>query len=116
MVALDLQPVRNRLAWALLHASRLKEQTDKWAVVALVVDKTFDPSTGRIIHRARVTKDPPVDVALGLSDCLHQARATLDNMVGVLRGGAISTSGYPIVSTSAAFDAQAVKVRLCSSV
>lgn len=108
MVALHLQPVRNRLAWALLHASRLKEQTDTWAVEALVVDKTFDPSTGRIVHRARVTKDPPVDVALGSSDCMHQARATLDNMVGVLRGGATSTSGYPIVSTSATFDAQAV--------
>jgi hypothetical protein len=40
MLALDLQPVRNRLAWALLHASRLKEQTDTWAVEALVVDKT----------------------------------------------------------------------------
>jgi len=107
MASPELQPVRNRLAWALLHASRLKEQIDAWAVDALAVDKTMDPNTGRILHRARITKDPPVDVSLGLSDSLHQARAALDNMVGVLRGGATATSGYPIARSAATFDAQA---------
>jgi hypothetical protein len=103
----DLLPVRNRLAWALLHASRLKEQVDTWADEALVVERTTDPKTGRIIHRARVTTDPPVDVPLGLSDSLHQARSTLDNLVGVLRGGATTSSGYPVARTPAAFEQQA---------
>jgi hypothetical protein len=107
MPPLDLLPVRNRLAWALLHASRLKEQVDAWAGEALLVDKITDPTTGRITHRARVTTDPPVDVPLGLSDSLHQARSTLDNMVGVLRGGATTSSAYPVAKTSDAFNQQA---------
>jgi hypothetical protein len=107
MTAPDLLPIRNRLAWALLHASRLKEQVDSWAEETLAVERTTDPETGRIVHRARVTTDPPVDVPLGLSDTLHQARSTLDNMVGILRGGATQTSSYPVARTPEAFERQA---------
>jgi hypothetical protein len=107
MAAPDLLPVRNRLAWALLHSSRLKEQANSWAEETLAVERTTDPNTGMIVHRARVTTDPPVDVPLGLSDSLHQARSTLDNMVGILRGGATQTSSYPIARTPEAFERQA---------
>lgn len=106
MPPLDLLPVRNRLSWALLHASRLKEQIDTWADGALVVERMTASDPGRIIYQARVATDPPVDVPLGLSDSLHQARATLDNMVAVLRGGATERSGYPVARTAAGFESQ----------
>jgi len=105
--ALDLTPVRSRLQWALLHTNRIDEAVKAWAADALVVDKSINPDTGRTVHTGRVVADLPVDVALALSDALHQCRASLDNLVGVLRGGTTRSSAYVIAATAEEFDAQA---------
>lgn len=104
---LDLTPVRSRLQWALLHANRIDETVKEWGPKALVVDRRTDLDTGRIEHVGRVVGEPPVDVALALSDALHQCRAALDNLVAVLRGGATRSSAYVITQTAEEFDVQA---------
>jgi hypothetical protein len=104
---LDLTPVRYRLQWALLHANRIDETVKEWGANALVVDRDTDAASGRTTHIARVVVEPSVDVALALSDALHQCRAALDNLVSVLRGGATRNSAYVIAPTSEDFGAQA---------
>jgi hypothetical protein len=104
---LDLTPVRSRLQWAMLHANRIDETVKEWGPKALVVDLRTDPDSGRFVHVGRVVGEPPVDVALALSDALHQCRAALDNLVAVLRGSATRSSAYVITSTAEEFDAQA---------
>lgn len=103
----DITAVRNRLQWALHHATRIDASINAWADGALAVDVSTDPETGRFLHRIRVVKEPPVDVALALSDALHQTRAALDNLVGVLRGGPTDRSAYVITDTADKFDNQA---------
>ena len=102
---LDLMPVRSRLQWALLHANRIDEIIKEWGPNALVVDHRTD-AADRVVHVGTVAGEPPVDVALALSDALHQCRAALDNLIAVLRGGATANSGYVITPTEGEFDAQ----------
>jgi hypothetical protein len=64
----------------------------------------LDPTRGVRVYRAEVVGNPPADIALALGDVLHHARATLDNLAGVLRGGATEESGFPILTDSVAFD------------
>jgi len=103
----DLRPIRARLVWAKGHAARVKSLVEEWAATALVVDVQYDDERKVYVHQARVAVDPPVDIALAVGDVLHQSRATLENLVGVLRGSATSTSGYPIAGTAKAFETQA---------
>jgi hypothetical protein len=51
-----------------------------------------------------VVGEPPGEIALALGDALHHARAALDNLVGVLRGGATDRSAFRIDTDPATFD------------
>jgi hypothetical protein len=71
---------------------------------AMKITTTIDTERAVRVFRAEVTGDPPITIALALGDVLHQARAALDNLVGVLRGGATDRSQFRIDTDPAAFD------------
>jgi hypothetical protein len=101
----DLSDVVARLAWARDHASRVKDLSRAWSERAVTTSTTPDPATGEMVFRAEVASQPGTEIALALSDTLHQARATLDCLVGVLRGGATRASAFLVTRDPAVFDA-----------
>jgi hypothetical protein len=104
MAWLDWSPIDARLAWAEAHRARVRDLAAGWAAAALRTDTTLDRERGVWVYRAEVVGTPPADIALALGDVLHHARATLDNLVGVLRGGATEDSAFPITTDAATFD------------
>jgi hypothetical protein len=55
---------------------------------------------GVVTEYARLVEDPPLSLTLALSDVAHQLRATLDNLVGVIRtGGPTNRSAFVIART-----------------
>jgi hypothetical protein len=61
-----------------------------------------------ITERIRLVSPPPVAVAVILSDAVHQLRAALDNLIGVMRpGGPTQKSGFPIRRDGKAWEAAA---------
>jgi hypothetical protein len=101
---IDLGHVDQRLEWAEAHALRVAGLSNDWAASAMRTTTTPDKERGLHVFRAEVVGDPPVTIALALGDLLHQARAALDNLVGVLRGGATDESQFRIDSDPAVFD------------
>ncbi len=93
-MTIDLAPIYARLAWAAVDAERVRQLCGAWAADAIQTSTTLDADQGVRVYRAEVVGDPPMDIALALGDCLHQARATLDNLVGVLRGRATRNSAF----------------------
>lgn len=85
---LDLSTIDARLAWADAHATRVRDLTQEWAARSIVKSSRLEADRGYRVDRFEVRGDPPPEVALALADVLHHARAALDNLVGVLRGGA----------------------------
>lgn len=103
-MTLDLAPVDERLAWAADHAERVRRLSEDWARRAIRTTTTLDPDRSVRVYRAEVLGEPATDIALALGDTLHQARATLDNLVGILRGGATGRSAFPIETDPAVYD------------
>jgi hypothetical protein len=104
MAMVDLSAVIARRDWAKAHAARVNALAKEWAFGA--VDVTHSTTAdGLGVIRAEVVGEPPIEVALALGDVLHNARAALDNLVGVLRGGATRTSQFRIDTDPAKFDA-----------
>jgi hypothetical protein len=55
---------------------------------------------GRVIERAELVDQPPIEAAMIVSDAVHQARAALDNLVNGLRPNGPASGIYlPIRST-----------------
>jgi hypothetical protein len=101
---LDLSPIDARLAWARGHEARLRELVGEWMADALAEDEFDDVERGLTIWRVRVVREPPLQIALALGVVLQQARATLDNLVGVLRGRATESSAFRIDTDPTKFD------------
>ena len=104
MSTLDLSSIDARLAWARGHEARLRGLVNEWMADALAEDKIDDVERGRTVWRVRVVREPPLQIALALGDVLQQARATLDNLVGVLRGRATRSSAFRIDTDPLTFD------------
>ena len=104
VASIDLTTIDLRLQSANAHAERVAKMSDDWTAGAVRTTTTADTDRGVRVFRAEVVGDPPVTIALALGDVLHQARATLDNLVGVLRGGATDHSQFRIDIDPAAFD------------
>jgi hypothetical protein len=101
---IDLTTIDRRLQWADAHALRVAELSDEWTTSAMRTTTTTDEERAVRVFRAEVVGDPPHTIALALGDVLHQARAALDNLVGVLRGGASAQSQFRIDRDPAVFD------------
>ncbi len=104
MTTLGLSTIDARLDWAASHASRVRDLTQEWAGRAIAKSSRLDTDRGYRVDRFEVQGDPPPEVALALGDVLHHARAALDNLVGVLRGGATGRSAFRIDTDPALFD------------
>lgn len=96
MPTLDLSPIDARIAWARGHEAQLRDLVNVWMADALAVDECDDVERGRTVWRVRVVREPPIQIALARGDVLQQSRATLDNLVGVLRGGPTKSSAFRI--------------------
>ena len=101
---LDFGPIYRRLDWAAGHGRRVRDLSDAWAASAMVSSTTHDPERGVWVYRAEVVGEPPDEIALALGDALHQGRATLDNLIGVLRGRASGESAFRIDTDPLTFD------------
>jgi hypothetical protein len=67
-----------------------------------IVRRTGDGA--RVIDRAELVEEPPIEAAMIVSDAVHQARAALDNLANALRpDGPTSGIEFPIRSTEAAY-------------
>jgi hypothetical protein len=101
----DFRPVLDRLAWADRHVAHLRDVATAFVDrPPFVVTRIPDPQSRRVIYRAEQTDYPPAEIALAMSDVLHQLRATLDNAVGVLRtGGPTDRSAFVITRDPAVF-------------
>jgi hypothetical protein len=83
---IDFAPVKDRLEWAERHGRHVAEMADEYVKQRpFVVSEAHEG--GRHTYTAEIATPAPVEIALTLSDTLHQLRATLDNLVGVLRTG-----------------------------
>ena len=103
-MTIDLATIEGRLEWADAHAVRVADLSNDWTTDAIRTTTTTDGERRVRVFRAEVVGDPPVTIALALGDVLHQARAALDNLVAVLRGGATAQSQFRIDSDPAEFD------------
>jgi len=62
----------------------------------------------RVIERAELVEQPPIEAAMLVSDAVHQARAALDNLVNALRnGGPAPKVCFPVHADAAEFDRHA---------
>jgi hypothetical protein len=100
----DFGPIRARIAIATEQADRVEQLTSEWATSALRLERSRD-GDGMTI-RAEVTADPPVTMALALSDALQRSRTSLDDLVGYLRGDITKRSTFPIEETTEGFAAR----------
>jgi hypothetical protein len=79
-------PPRERLEWAHKHLLDLMavynafEQQDPYRIA---VER--DPKTGDYLQRLRITPPLPNDIPFRIGDFVHSLRATLDNMIWLLR-------------------------------
>ena len=104
VTTIDFSPIDRRLEWADAHAQRVFELSADWGAKAMRTTTTTDAERGVRQFRAEVIGEPPVTIALALGDVLHHARAALDNLVGILRGGATDQSAFRIHTDPALFD------------
>ena len=104
VTTIDFSPIDHRLAWADAHAQRVKDLSVEWGATAMRTTTTTNTDRGIREFRAEVVGEPPVTIALALGDVLHHARAALDNLMGVVRGGATNKSGFRIDTDPATFD------------
>jgi hypothetical protein len=105
-MTIELSPVYARLAAADDHAQRVRGLSTEWAASAIRASTTTE-ADGTTVYRAEVVGTPPVSIALALSDTLHQARSSLDNLVTVLRGSTSDQSTFRIDTDPAVFDEDA---------
>lgn len=101
---MDLTTVAARIDWADAHARRVRDLSADWSSSALVAHTTLDDQRGVQVFQAQVVGEPPLSIALALGDTVHHARAALDNLVGVLRGGATDRSMFRIDTDPATFE------------
>jgi hypothetical protein len=95
---IDFAPVKDRLQWAERHGRRVAEMADEYVKQRpFVVTEAHEG--GHHTYTAEIVTPPPVEIALTLSDTLHELRATLDNLVGVLRTGGPSDRSEFIIDT-----------------
>jgi hypothetical protein len=104
MPSFDWSPVRDRLAWAESHAERVRQLSRDWTASAIRTDTSLDVARGVRVYRAEVVGEPPPEIALAVGDVVHHARAVLDNLVGIVRGGSTDRSMFRIDTDPAEFD------------
>jgi hypothetical protein len=99
--ASDLGPVRARVERANAHVETLRKVIDEYlAAPPYGRKKRIVPDRlERVVERAELRLPVPIEASIVLSDAIHQARAALDNLVGVLRPGEPTRrSGFAIVA------------------
>jgi hypothetical protein len=105
----DFGPVVARIRRAEEHSVRLQREVDAYAALPpysrterLLVEN------GHVVDRVEMVLAPPIELSLTFSDGIHQLRAALDNLVGVLRPeGPTELSGFPLSTDPAKWAAQA---------
>jgi hypothetical protein len=105
-IRIDLAPVDARLGRAAVHVAALEAAVGRYvAIPPYRRTESVDHMTGAITVRAEMTQEPPAEIALILSDAVHQLRAALDNLVGCVRpGGPTGASAFPITTEPVRFD------------
>jgi hypothetical protein len=83
----DFAPVVNRIRRADEHATRLAVEVAAYVASPPYRRTLEETDRGTLLDKVVMERDPPPDIALTLSDGVHQLRAALDNLVGVLRSG-----------------------------
>src|SRR5438067_3576428 len=98
--------VQARLARAQRHVDDLEAMLGEYVARPPYRVERRDGERGRVIQRAALRDEPPIEAAMIVSDAVHQARAALDNLVNGLRPtGPASGIEFPIRSTVEAYRA-----------
>jgi hypothetical protein len=105
----DLRPVAARLERARKHVDELDAILAAYiARPPYVVRPDLGSAPDRVVERAELRDEPPLEAAMAVSDAVHQARAALDNLVNAVRtGGPADNIGFPIRATEPAYRAAA---------
>jgi hypothetical protein len=105
----NLASVLARLDRADEHVTALHAAVDAYvATPPWLHGKTLGDDGSTITERVDLMLQPPLEIAVTLSDVVHQLRAALDNLVGVLRpGGPTGTSAFPIHREATPWEAKA---------
>ncbi len=101
----DLLPIHARFERAQHHVADLQRVLGEYiARPPFHRTKRAGPARDRIVERAELVAEPPIEAAMIVSDAVHQARAALDNLVNALRPDGPAPGVYfPIPSTEAAY-------------
>ncbi|HJP89293.1 MAG TPA: hypothetical protein VJ850_09695 [Candidatus Limnocylindrales bacterium] len=97
-MAIDIRPVHARLERARKHAAEVDAILEAYVSGPPYRIVTREGSRDdTIVERAILVERPPIKAAMAVSDAIHQARASLDNLVNALRvGGPAPGITFPI--------------------
>jgi hypothetical protein len=102
---IDWNPVDARLARALEHVADLEATVGRFASLPPYRHDMSVTEAGTWVERVDSIQPAPIELSMIASDAIHQARAALDNAIGVIRpAGPTASSAFPIRSDRAEYD------------